>query len=190
MVVPLLSDEQYRLLGVGLGTAPGLYVFFIAGVVYKRQLLAIAEATPPIAWLALWVAFIAVSAVVWGAGLMTAPLVPTTMRAFGCLAGIGAGVLLSRAAPVVFLGTRSLQVYVTHMPVIAFALVALCAAGIYVESPALVAALVVSLSAATLAIVLFVPARFGAGALRYMYDCPDWFRATRPLASWSRSRRV
>lgn len=115
VAIPVLGDEGMRLLGPGLGTAPMYLVFFLGAVRYAAPIREVASSASAVAaglvatgWL---VVFVVVGV---EDSLREMPGVRFACQIFGVLGGVAFGLLLQRVRPLVYLGSQTLGVYVSH----------------------------------------------------------------------------
>lgn len=164
------------------------YVFFLAGVMFRGRLLVLVERLSPLATAGLFAAFVAGLALraVTGVAVDVATALP--VAAAGALAMLGLARMISPERPGVagalgrpfaHLGSRTLQVYVTHVLVLSAITSALLVAGTTPLAGAVAAlAPVLPLLMAALAVGASLVIARAAEALpvgRLLYTAPAWF---------------
>lgn len=171
------------------------YVFFLVGVLFRDRLLRLVAGLTPLATAGLLAGFVAglVLRAVTGVAVDVATALP--VAAAGALGTLGVAKLLSPdrggvagvlGRPFAYLGSRTLQVYVTHVLVLSalttvlLALTATPAAGAIAllgpAMPILLAALAVAAS------LVIARAAESLPVTRLLYAAPDWFARRRVSA--------
>lgn len=185
-VVPALGDQTVRLIGVGIVSAPYLYLFFVLGLLGRREIEAFAVAFERFRWLPMLVilVFLPVAIFVVSIGAQSNGAVMLGMRVVGFVFGVALSVLLARAAVLTYLGARTLQIYVAHMPIIAAVVIALSLAGVGIQQPVAFAVGVVVLAVMTVILSLGIKKKTLARSIgRFLYEPPRLRQASvEPLA--------
>lgn len=116
-------------------SAPYLYLFFVLGLLGRREIEALAAAFERLRWLPLLVVlvFLPVAILVVSFGAQSNGAVMLGMRVVGLFFGVALSVLLARVAVLTYLGARTLQIYVAHMPIIAAVVIVLSLAGVSIQ---------------------------------------------------------
>jgi uncharacterized membrane protein YcfT len=180
-----LSDGVLRILSNGWRGAATYYLFFVIGILGRKQILAaVAGASRGLlfALVLLWAA-VMTSAVTLDV-VAAVPVALFFLKLLGLVGGVGLAVLLSDIRALVRLGSQTLQVYVAHTTFVVLIAVILAQFDLRLVDdlaafvlPPLVVAVAVALSLALHRAVLPTRARF-------LYVQPDWFaRAERPRLS-------
>ncbi|MFD6897743.1 acyltransferase family protein [Rhodococcus sp. NPDC060086] len=114
-----LTPDQLRAIGDGWDGALGLFVFFLAGLLYRDEIKKWVAKTPvsvsaglmAVAGVALWGYYIA--------DLSGYFALPLAIRVIGLACGIGAAVVFSRISVIRYWGTVTLPIYLGHTAIIA-----------------------------------------------------------------------
>ncbi|PPF42412.1 hypothetical protein C5B85_16770 [Pseudoclavibacter sp. AY1F1] len=184
-VLPALGDSTVRLLGVGVVSAPYLYLFFVLGLLGRREIEVLAAALERHRWLPIvvFLTFVPVALLVVSSGAQSDGATMLGMRVVGLVFGVALSVMLARVAALPYLGARTLQIYVAHMPIIATAVILLSLAGVSIQEPAVFAGGVVVLVAAAVLISLGMKDLAAKNLGRLLYEpLRPWHASARPFA--------
>lgn len=94
------------------------YLFFLIGCYYRPLLLALAERlTRPLAG-AVVVGWTVLTSITYFTGLIYVPGIGLAVRLLGLVAGVGVALVLQNVRIFAYLGSRTLQIYLAHTPII------------------------------------------------------------------------
>jgi len=94
------------------------YLFFLIGCYYRPLLLVLARRlTPPLSGV-LVTGWLALTSITYVTGLINVPGIGIMVRLLGLVAGVAVAVLLQKVRVFSYLGSRTLQVYLAHTPII------------------------------------------------------------------------
>lgn len=165
-------------------SAPYLYLFFVLGLLGRREIEALAAAFERLRWLPLLVVlvFLPVAILVVSFGAQSNGAVMLGMRVVGLFFWVALSVLLARVAVLTYLGARTLQIYVAHMPIIAAVVIVLSLAGVSIQHPMAFVVGVVVVVATAVMLSLGFKNMAARNIGRYLYEPPRlWQASARPL---------
>ncbi|WP_084099584.1 acyltransferase family protein [Demequina sp. NBRC 110051] len=173
--VQRISPDMASILGIGILSVVHLYFFFAFGLLCRNLIATSVAKVGQMGALIVLVAWLAVTVLATQAGWRVLPAFPFVLDFFGMCAGIGIGLLLAKWRPLNNLGGNTLQVYVAHVPLLIVLALLLTAFGFSWHSNVVgtLAPIVAAIIVTAVALVLHRWA--GAGALKYLYDRPQWF---------------
>ncbi|WP_062201931.1 acyltransferase family protein [Demequina salsinemoris] len=173
---------------VGYSGALKFYVYFLVGLHLRDHVVRFMGAVRwPVAlayvgvWGLLVVGFVA-------SGMDGRPVAFAAMAALGTMLTLALGVLLAPVERVRVLGTQTLPIYVTHVPIVVVTLTVLVGVGVPGSADSILGGLVPIVVAAWAIAVALVVSRAVAGNVgRYLYEAPPF--PERPRLGASRAGR-
>jgi uncharacterized membrane protein YcfT len=168
----VFTASQVRAFGNGWQGLPTHYFFFLVGALHGRRVLALMARPKPLILITTITVWVGAYALLREAGNLDLAGVQFGLRILGVAAGVSAAGLLSSSRGLLWIGQRTLPIYVSHISVIVLATTLLYELGATPAGPIVSAVLIVAIGALALAFALGLYFVLSRGKGRYLYEPP------------------